>query len=35
MKVHTLAGKDYKENIKKIEVALDELKKELKEVSKK
>jgi hypothetical protein len=31
MKVHALAGKDYKENIKKLYTALEELKKEIKE----
>lgn len=35
MKVHTLAGKDYKENTKKLELALEELKKEIKEASSK
>ena len=32
MKVHALAGKDYKESTKKVEIALEELKKELKEI---
>lgn len=27
MKVHALAGKDYKESTKKVEIALEELKK--------
>lgn len=35
MKVHALAGKDYKENIKKLENALEELQKQLRDVSSK
>lgn len=34
MKVHTLSGKNYKQNIEKIGLAMEDLKREISELSK-
>lgn len=34
MKVHTLSGKNYKQNIEKINLAMEDLRKEILELSK-